>query len=456
MNSRFRPRKLGSLVLPILLGAAFGLRFLVVLAYQPWSHYVLENRILLNDAYTYHYLALCIIHSHTFCGDTFRTPGYPSFIAILYSVFGEKPWVIIIAQGFVDVASIYLLYLIGRLVFSRRVGIVAALLLSIDPNAILATTNLWSDSLFVAVLLASFYMYLTGLIKLRGWAFLAAGALLGLAVLVRPVAQYYLVVLVICALFWPAGRFAVRAQWIALLIFAFVLSLSPWMWRNYALYGTPKISSIQGDNLLFWQVTYARAWEVNKPGAEVAREYKTAARAMGYSENGNPFVNEKITQRLAIQYIKTHPAIYASRWINGIIHMYCNLNTTDIATKLGFHSTPLEGDAIYVSETQSKLIADFFRYKSVFEVVAGLVVLTLLLINYLAFLLGTTLLIKDGRWALTALMLLSIFYFSAVGGPISLARFRLPVAPFYIVIGAFYIDRVLCRLEHKDKHSDRH
>jgi 4-amino-4-deoxy-L-arabinose transferase-like glycosyltransferase len=415
--------------------------------YAPWDPKVQANSVLIYDAYGYHNLALCIIEHHTFCGDTFRTPGYPFFIAMFYSVVGLKPWVVLLAQNLVDLASIYLVFRIGELLFSRRVGLVAAAFLAIDPNAILATTSLCSDNLFVALLLAAIYFYLRGILQSGTvTTFLTAGAALGLAALVRPAAQYYLAILLLVMLLWPVSTIATRARWSVLFALAFLASIAPWIYRNYALYDAPRLSSIQGENFLFWQVTYARAWELHRPGPEIAAEYKAQAEAHGYAENGNPFVNEAIAQKLAFEYIKTHPIIYGLRWISGMVHTYTNLNTGDIAAKLGLTSTPLEPEFVFASESQAKLVADFFRTKSPFELAAGVLVLSVLLINYSTFLLGTVILVRRRQWIVALLFMMSIFYFTVIGGPIGLARFRLPIAPFYLIVGAVYIDYLLDRL----------
>lgn len=422
---------------------AFVLRLIVFLLFRPWDIHVQADEILTGDSPGYHRLAQCIVNDFSFCADTFRTPGYPFFIAIFYSLFGAKPWVVLFAQILVSLVSIYYVFKIGEILFSKRVGMVAALLLAIDPNTIFSTASLYSESLFVAFLSASFYFYLRGLTQGEWRSFVFAGMLLAITTLVRPVAQYYFIILFFAALLWPTGKLSVRLKWGLLYALAFAVITGPWLYRNYTLYDTVKLSSIQGENLLFWQVAYARSWETHQPYETINAELVAQAKTLGYSESGNPFVNERIAQKIAIEYIKTHPRIYLSRWISGTIHTYTNLSTADIVTKLGLQPGELPKGAMFASESEFELIANFFRLKSFPEIASGFIVMALLLVNYSTFLLGASALIRQHQLATFTLFVISIMYFTVTGGPIGLARFRLPVEPFYLLVGAFYIDLFL-------------
>ncbi len=72
-----------------LLIVAFLVRVLVFIRFQPWLDSVIAKQILIFDSLGYHNLALCIKNNFTFCGDAFRTPGYPFFISIIYFISGN-------------------------------------------------------------------------------------------------------------------------------------------------------------------------------------------------------------------------------------------------------------------------------------------------------------------------------------------------------------------------------
>jgi 4-amino-4-deoxy-L-arabinose transferase-like glycosyltransferase len=430
----------------LLFAAAFAVRLVLFLLFRPWTDAVVVDSVILDDAAQYHRLAVCIVTELSFCGDTFRTPGYPVFVALFYSLFGDAPWPVLLSQAFVDLATMYVIFKIGQLVFTERVGLIAAALFAFDTNTMFATTTLLTETLFVCILMAGFYFYLRALLHSE-WASAAAGGLLlALATLVRPVAEYFFVILIVFALAWTAVALKSRLRSVAILSLAFALTLAPWAYRNYALYDTVALSSIQGENLLFWQVTYAATWETGRSPESVEAEFRAEAKARGYEEGGNPFVNAAIAQEIAAEYITSHPLTYASRLMTGIIHTFTNLGTAGIVKTLGFTPTYLPPEVMFSSESELALVARFFATKTPLEIAVGMLVLGMLMIHYSAFALGAMRLLVARRFAILILFSMAIAYFAVTGGPIGLARFRLPMTPLYLLVGSVFIDHLLDRM----------
>jgi 4-amino-4-deoxy-L-arabinose transferase-like glycosyltransferase len=436
----------GEQLLLILLAAAFVLRVAVFLVFRPWDPQVEAGTVLLHDAARYHRLALCLIDTLTFCGETFRTPGYPFFVAIVYKLFVARPWVALLAQMTVDLATIYFVFKIGETTFSKRAGLVAAAFLAIDPNLLFSASSLDSDDLFVACLMAAMYFYLRGADQAgRHWSLAIAGGMLGMTILIRPVAQYYAFLLLCVVPMWSKASLLNGIKCAVVFGAACAITIGPWVYRNYRLYDSAKISTVQGTNLLFWQVAYTRAWETHRPGDAVIPELMAQARALGYRDDGNPFANEKIAQIVAVHYIKSHPRAYASRWLSGMLHTYTNLGTAEMAAKLGWTPTRFPVENMFATESESGLVAKFFQLKSLPEIAIGLAVMVLLLTNSFLFVLGAVVLARNRRWSVLGLFVLSILYFTVTAGPIGLARFRMPITPFYLLIGAVYVDEFLNR-----------
>lgn len=426
-----------------LFAAAFIIRLVLFLLFQPWVDETVAASIVVDDAAQYHRLAQCIVTELSFCGDTFRTPGYPFFVAIFYWVFGPEPWPVLLAQIVVDLGSMLLIAKIGQLVFNGRVGIIAAALFAFDPNTMFATTTLLTETLFVFLIVLGVYAYLRALLKLEIAYALVCGASLAVATLVRPVAEYFFIVLVVFAIAWSTQAFKPRLKFVAVLALAFGAALAPWLYRNYALYDTVAVSSIQGENLLFWQVTYTKAWQTGRSAEEIEAEFRTEAAARGYAEGGNPFANAAIAQTIAAEYVAANPVTYATRLMTGIVHTFGNLGTAGIVKTLGFPPTYLPDETMFSSESEWQLITRFFAAKTPLEIAVGMLVLAVLVTHYAAFLLGALTLVKLRRYAILTLFCTAIAYFAVTGGPIGLGRFRLPATPFYLLVGAVFIDHWL-------------
>ncbi len=66
-------------------------------------------QILFGDAILYHNLALGLLNEQTFHG-TLRMPGYPSFIAFIYWIFGVNPGAVLAVQILLHILTIFVLY----------------------------------------------------------------------------------------------------------------------------------------------------------------------------------------------------------------------------------------------------------------------------------------------------------------------------------------------------------
>ena len=92
---------------------ALAVRLLAVLSFHP---------PLLSDAIDYDGLARSIVAGKGFFlyGKiyAFRTPGYPLIVAGIYWLFGSSSIALGVLQTILDVISCWLLYLIGKRLFS--------------------------------------------------------------------------------------------------------------------------------------------------------------------------------------------------------------------------------------------------------------------------------------------------------------------------------------------------
>ena len=123
--------------------------------------------------------------------ETMRTPGYPLLLAAL----DTKTLPVIVLQHLLNIALCAGVYLVARRRVSRVAGIIAGLMLAIDIPTIHLANKILTETLFTAVLFAAFVL------ALEGRHLLAAGALTGALVLIRPVAIAYFAVLAAYFLF---------------------------------------------------------------------------------------------------------------------------------------------------------------------------------------------------------------------------------------------------------------
>jgi len=172
-----------------------------------------------------------------------RTPGYPAFLAGLYWLAGRAGWdrfaLLRPTQLLLDLASLLLLYRLGRRLFGRRVALLAAGCFALYPPFLQSLSVAMTETVSVLLVLATASLLVAGMEGGRARSFILAGACAGLATLVRPLTQLVgLPVLVLAA--WAAGGKRARG-WLCGAAFALALALtiSPWLVRNRVVFGRP-------------------------------------------------------------------------------------------------------------------------------------------------------------------------------------------------------------------------
>jgi hypothetical protein len=217
---------------------------------DPVFYLVLADHVAAGDGYRYGYQADQGI-------TAYYPPGYPLALgALTWAMRGVLPGtasafdVAIWFNVALSVATIGLVFVLGRRLAGVRVGLAAAAIWALWPNLVFHSGIVLTETLFLFLLLLM-------LIVLLGDAAAAAapgrarlvtvGVLFGLTLLVRPVSLVVAPVLLV--LWWGAGARA--ALWrLALVGVAAMAVLVPWSVRSTLAMDEPVLLSLNfGDNL---------------------------------------------------------------------------------------------------------------------------------------------------------------------------------------------------------------
>jgi len=176
---------------------------------------------------------------------TFRPPGYPIFLAFWLAI-GAGTLGVRLAQVALSAWSTVLMYRLGSRFGGERVGRVAALVFAFDPVLIAFSHRLWSETLFLTLLLLVLDLLTRDPEGGRWTRWALAGVVLGAGALVRPMLVTFLPFLALW-LAWTAwlgrrtgGRLALREPLLhfgAIVVFCFAVIL-PWTLRNERVTGT--------------------------------------------------------------------------------------------------------------------------------------------------------------------------------------------------------------------------
>jgi 4-amino-4-deoxy-L-arabinose transferase-like glycosyltransferase len=175
--------------------------------------------------------------------------GYPLSLAAAYRLTGTSRGTAVGLQIGIGTLTCLLLYLLGKKTFGTSIARLGSLLLAIYPNQVFFSSLYLTEPLFTLLLLGAFAFLLR---SLSGgvWARVAAGVLLGFAILTRP--AIILLPLALPLLYVGQGwrlRHALGAS--IIVVGSTLATISPWMLRNHQISGRwTDISTSGGDN--FW------------------------------------------------------------------------------------------------------------------------------------------------------------------------------------------------------------
>ncbi|MCC7368885.1 MAG: glycosyltransferase family 39 protein [Chloroflexi bacterium] len=240
--------------------------------------------ILTGDSQSHYLPGYDLLFGNEFEPELRRPPGYAFFVAGVIATLGEDLRALAFAQHLLGVGLALLTYLLGRLTFGpvagRWAGLLAGLLVAANGALILSGQSVMTETLFTFLLLATLVLLvLAARGGAWGWA-LAAGLLLGVTALTRPVAQALVALVPVAFLIchpaswrrpWPIVRGT------ALVGVGFALVLVPWMLRNLAEHGTLAAAGGLGRSLVARTIKYDEGF-FDQARPVVEGDFKSEAR----------------------------------------------------------------------------------------------------------------------------------------------------------------------------------
>jgi 4-amino-4-deoxy-L-arabinose transferase-like glycosyltransferase len=375
----------------------------------------------LHDSSVYQTIAFNILHEHCYCllphlPTVDRAPLWPAMIAVIYGLLGPHDHYVRLFLCFVGAGTCALIYAFASDLFGRRVALFAGVLAAIYPFLYIYDGWLYSESVYIFLLLAFCYS-LYRLQRNPNWKWmLVSGLLLGLASLERPngllILASFLAWLVVIGwakvLSWPAvAKSAIIVGLVSTLLFI------PWTIRNYEVtralvpvaVGNGKVMLGAYNDMILERPYYYGIW--------IIPTESTPAIAAQFPANcsGPCEVQRDATyQQDAIQWIKSHP--------------------NDIPLLLRLHFTNLWS----ITTQEADLPINRFPDRSASKLVVDMMLVITPIVFALAAL-GLFLTRKRWRELLFIYLMIGITIIQALvfyGIP----RFRAPIEPMLILLAA--------------------
>jgi len=182
-----------------------------------------------------------------FPADLQRPPGYPVFLATVDALLGPTRLHTALVQSLLSAVFAVMLAVMVASFTVELTGLLAGFLYAIDWVTIVHVPMTIAETLLAVLMGAAICLCAISIVKERVRLAMAAGVLLGVAALTKPIAQ-------VAVLAFLLGWFAKRKCRTTGLIFllSFLACVAPWMIRNRQRHGLATLSAIGIVELYFY------------------------------------------------------------------------------------------------------------------------------------------------------------------------------------------------------------
>jgi len=369
--------------------------------------FYLENKFYWEDEFDYDRLAAQLVESKIYTNEdgsptAFRAPGYPLFLGLNYLILGRHFFAVRMVQAFIDCLTLILIFLIARRIFNHQVATIAALIYAIYPLFIYTASTFFPATLSIVLLALFIYLLLSASQKRSIGKLMLVGIVAGLSVLTVPTFLAFIFLALAWSYFDLKNADPRRLSSIGIIILFMILTLLPWLMRNYRVYQKPfLIATNSGYN--FWMGN--NPWATPTTGNSIRiPDYLSQKLLAAKSE----VEKEKIFYEDAFQYIKKNRCKFIFLTFKKAVNLW------------QLYPTPTTGYKMMA--TLSKMMSVLSYGPILLLAIFGLIISW------------------GGKKKYTLLFML-LFVTFAIGYAffITKARFRLPLDPYLIILASVTI-----------------
>jgi len=404
--------------------------FLITITTNALFTFLFPRPILMTDASEYNSNALNIIQGNRIevLHDgihQLKPPLYPAFLAGIYYLFGHSLWNVYIVQIFLTgIISIFISYLTFKIFCDKRAACLSGIFFSFHLQTLIHSGILYAEILFSFCLILFTFSVYHALLNLKAKWFILSGFLIGITTMVKTSAQF-LPLFIIPVIFLIHPRRKLKGLLMTILFtVAFLMTMTPWIARNYRYYDSFVFCSLQGGMNL-----YISNYSLEIPTGEKRLLSMTDELAkMSINENISWVDKDRIFYQEAIKMILKHPfkMVYLS--------FFKSINF--------FTGLWLQAYIIHIGYPEGSVIS-YFTNNLLVWIVAGMNTLLLLLA------IGNFIFYREKSEMISSTIFLTIIGYFTLIHTISAcsARYSLPVYSYIIIFAANSLSKTLRRLK---------
>lgn len=384
-----------------------------------------------GDSYEYIYLAESISQGHYYGANpvmplieyrmSSRTPIYPAFLLIFYSLAGYHNEIVLLFQNLLSIFSCWLILdTFSRINIFRKNSWLYLLFIALYPAQMFFATTLAPDTLLQFFLVLYFRQLFLSLYEPKSSRIAYMSLWLVLAILTKPIMYPFLFLHLFFSIWYSFG---VKSRQVILMGAIPILMIMGYGFWNKERTGLFHVSSVQSNNLLKYNAGSFLAKKYGRPYADSVD--KSVTRHMESMKGLKPKYKYASEQAAAI--IKENLLGYGLFHIRESIRYFVEPGKSELDLYTGFLGYNFDPKAPnFYKSYQEQGITGAWEYLKSYPW------LPLLLLIFLFNLLRITglflfILNKNVPLSLRIVSTIYILYFAAVTGPVANARYFLPV-----------------------------
>ncbi len=355
-----------------------------------------------------------------------RPPVYPLFLAFFYRLGGLV--LPIVVQVILSIGLVAAVYFLAARLRSEKVGLLAALIIAIDPATMAGCHYHLAEILYSLLLFTAAGVLIWARNKETSYHYLVAGAVMGLATLCRPNTLYIWIWLLPWFLF--SLRTSCGISRFVLYGSGFWLVTGLWYLRNYLIFGCLFFTSISSWNLYTYRAAWVHARAADRPYSQVANEFRTKVQEETRDVDNRLQLQIQLCTQNSRKIFQQYPFQTALMVLDGTVRVLVSPSRPLIADLLdlpqgGTGLLGLDGTLI----ERALKAAQRITFADIALIVPDLFVFGVLYGGILL-LVGFSTALRGMPFPSGLMLWIALYLLLTSAGPEAYARFRIPLVPF--------------------------
>jgi len=249
--------------------------------------------------------------------SAYMPPLYAFFLFLSTKVFGNNSHTVLIVEFIQAILGGFLCYIVYKIAlqkFSKKAAIIAASIIAVYPIWVYSSTQISSVNIYLPLgylifLLLTIYERTGKLSPLISCAFLS-----GLMILTRAEFALFIPFIAIWLAYIHGRNLKRKVAAACLFVGLCTITVSPWIWRNYEVFGEVTPPTLSGGYNL-WRGNNSASNGAGIYGDPIPDSLKTKIQNIPY-DNKYELRKDDIFKHEAVNYIVSNPLSFIGRSIN--------------------------------------------------------------------------------------------------------------------------------------------